>query len=225
MADPKSPTNQSQANQSPSELLQALVHQAQQAPSQSLERRRLMHRIVQQMQCSGKLWRGGGSISPEGYEEALQKTWLYFCKNIDAYDASQANVVTWFNNHLRWRIKDYNIEQWNDAKKKATTMGKQASDGGLDPVELIPAPDEIPPILEEVRRWLATEEPLVTVHLRRRPDVNCQVLLMRRLPPETPWKELSQEFKVPVPTLSNFYQQKCMPRLLAFGRAQGYITP
>ena len=202
--------------------LESLTLSVQQAAS-FLERQRRLNRLILAMQKSGKIWRGGGSIEPEGYEEALQKTWLYFCKNIDAYDSGKAKVMTWFNNYLRFRIKDYNIEQWETAKRQMSTW--ETSDLGerVDVIERLPARGEVPPILEEVRHWLETELPLLEIHLRKRPDVNCRVLLLRRLPPETPWKVLSQEFQVPVPTLSNFYQQKCFPQLLAFGRDRGYL--
>lgn len=203
--------------------LESLVRAVQQATSVE-ERQRRLNPLIYAMQQSGKIWRGGGSIDLDGYEEALQKTWLYFCKNIDAYDPDKAQVLTWFNNYLRYRIKDYNIEQWEEAKRRMSS--RETSEPGEfgDLIERIPDRGDIPPILEQVRGWLETEPLLLTIHLRQRPDVHCQMLLLRRLPPETPWKALSQEFKVPIPTLSNFYQQRCFPHLRDWGMKQGYLT-
>jgi hypothetical protein len=49
------------------------------------------------------------------------------------------------------------------------------------------------------------------------------VLILRRLPPETPWKVLSEEFDIPSSTLSSFYQRQCLPRLREFGKSEGYF--
>jgi hypothetical protein len=52
-------------------------------------------------------------------------------------------------------------------------------------------------------------------HSEKYPAVTAQVLILRRLPPEVKWKELSNEFKVPISMLSTFYQRQCQPRLKA----------
>ncbi len=61
------------------------------------------------------------------------------------------------------------------------------------------------------------------IHIRDRPDINCQVLIADRLPPEIPWSELAQKYGVAIATLSNFYQRQCFPLLLNFGKSQGYL--
>ncbi|MCL1491460.1 MAG: hypothetical protein M1G31_12005 [Pseudanabaena sp. Salubria-1] len=53
-------------------------------------------------------------------------------------------------------------------------------------------------------------------YIRDRADVNAQVLILKRLPPETNWQILSQEFSLPISTLSSFYQRKCIPLLKEF---------
>jgi hypothetical protein len=37
--------------------------------------------------------------------------------------------------------------------------------------------------------------------------------MLLRLPPETPWQDISDQFGVPVPTLSSFYRRNCIPYL------------
>ncbi len=207
----------------PEDDLPTLVLLAQRAPCASPERSRLMNRVVKRMQRSGKIWRGGGSITPDGYEEALQKTWLYFCKNIDRYNPDLANVTTWFNNHLRFRILDYNKDQSDENQATAQWILDQDLTGGLDPVDQIPAPDQIPPILEDVLHWLNTNQSLWEIRLPQCPEVSCGLLISRRLPPETKWIDLEKEFGVTTSRLSGFYQTQCFPRLLAFGRSQGYL--
>jgi hypothetical protein len=95
----------------------------------------------------------------------------------------------------------------------------------LNPIGNLPAPANPPPILEEIREWVEREgTQLRRIYVRDRPDVNCQVLILRRLPPETAWETLSQEFGVAIATLSNFYQRECFLRLLMFGQSQGYLN-
>jgi DNA-directed RNA polymerase specialized sigma24 family protein len=201
-------------------MLHQLVQEAHQFPQGSLERQRLLHQIVLAMQRSGKIWRGGGTVSPEAYAEALQQTWLYFCKHLDRYDPDKAGVITWFNAHLRYRILDVLRRQQTDQSVLVSAVGTEQ----VDPIRQLAAHPEPPPLLENVQQWIFHQrEELWQIHLRGRPEVNCAVLLWRRLPPPTPWKALSREFGVPVATLSNFYQQKCYPRLLAFGRYEGYL--
>jgi hypothetical protein len=52
-------------------------------------------------------------------------------------------------------------------------------------------------------------------HVKDHPQVNCQVLILRRLPPEVIWRDLENEFHISQSTLSNFYQRQCKPQLKA----------
>ena len=185
-------------------------------PPRSLERQRSLNRLVWRIQQSGKLLRGTGV---PGYEDALQQTWLYFCRNLceagttDPYDPERASVTTWINAYLKRRIQDI------------PSGGRPQFDDVLNPIDNLSARPETPPILEDIRKWVENSSKFRRIHLRDRPDVNCQVLLLRRLPPETSWEKLAKEFGVPTSTLSNFYQRKCFPLLLEFGKSQGHIDP
>ncbi|MEO1186411.1 MAG: sigma-70 family RNA polymerase sigma factor, partial [Cyanobacteria bacterium J06636_27] len=92
-------------SESLNEQLNRLATAVCQHPQGSLNRQRLLNQLIYQMQQSGKIWLGG-DIIPQYYEDALQLTWFWFCKNISKYDASQANVITWFNAHLKFRLLD-----------------------------------------------------------------------------------------------------------------------
>ncbi|HEY9617311.1 MAG TPA: sigma-70 family RNA polymerase sigma factor, partial [Microcoleaceae cyanobacterium] len=108
----------------------------------------------------------------------------------------------------------------------ARTLSWQPSDvdDPFDPIANLPARPDVPPILDEIQVWLQQEgQQLRRIHVRDRPEINCLVLIQRRLPPETAWEQLSKEFGVAIATLSNFYQRECFPRLLAFGQSQGYL--
>ena len=61
------------------------------------------------------------------------------------------------------------------------------------------------------------------IYITNRPDVTAQILILRRLPPETSWKDLAADYKLSVSTLSSFYQRQCLPRLRKFGELEGYL--
>ena len=192
-------------------------------PRGSLERQRSMNRLVRKIQHSGGVLRGTGVPH---YEDALQQTWLYFCRNLceagstDPYDPERASVITWINAYLKRRIQD---KYQKAAKEKAVGVGESRFNDVLNPLDNLAARPEPPPLIEDIRAWVKENGQFRRIHLRDRPDVNCQVLLLHRLPPETSWEELARAFEVAIPTLSSFYQRKCFPRLLEFGKSQGYI--
>jgi DNA-directed RNA polymerase specialized sigma24 family protein len=202
------------------EKLRQLVAEGCQHPPGSLKRQRCLTQIIRL--TTPKLWKE----STPYYPDALQQTWMYFCKNICTnYDPDRASIVTWLNNHLRYRLQDF----YQAASREAKTQTPLDSQAGEDAIGIItdlasPKPD-LPPILERVKEWVeldATGE-LRRLHIEKHPEVTCQVLILRRLPPETSWKELAREFNVPVPTLSSFFQRQCLPRLRKFGESEGYL--
>ncbi|WP_254175308.1 sigma-70 family RNA polymerase sigma factor [Planktothrix pseudagardhii] len=206
--------------------LQALIIKTCSYPKGSLERQRGLNQIVSQIQQSGKLFRGAKTAH---YEDALQQTWLYFCRNLceattgDCYNPNQASVTTWLNAYLKRRLQDIQQKIAQEQLIVATSPLSN-EDECFDPVDNLPAQPTAPPILEEIRDWLEQEKrQLSRIHVRNRPDINCYILIQYRLPPETSWEALSQKWGVPIPTLSNFYQRECFPRLLNFGKSQGYL--
>ncbi|MBW4671467.1 MAG: sigma-70 family RNA polymerase sigma factor [Cyanomargarita calcarea GSE-NOS-MK-12-04C] len=210
------------------EQLSRLVEQACRQPPGSPERQKLLTQIIRL--SAGKLWKESNLY----YQDALQQTWLYFCRNIcegttgQVYNSSLSSVITWLNVYLRRRLQDfYRIQQRQQARTVSTSVYQSASGDmseALDPVDMLVAPPETPPILDNVRMWVETDSngELRSVHIQGHPEVNCQVLILKRLPPEVSWKELAVEFKLAVPTLSSFYQRQCLPRLRKFAEMEGY---
>ena len=163
------------------------------------------------------------------YGDALQQTWIYFCRNLceattgRAYDPEVASPVTWLNAYLKRRLQDFKIAE---NKQRTTTVFSHSRDGEsnvLDPIDCLPAPPDIPPWLEQIKLWAAEDEELATLHINQHPEVTAKLLILKRLPPETPWKALAQEYKISVGTLSSFYQRQCLERLREYGRSQGYL--
>ncbi|MBD2345585.1 sigma-70 family RNA polymerase sigma factor [Anabaena subtropica] len=211
------------------EQLRYLVAQACGHPPGSPQRQKLLTQIIRM--TSRKLWRENTAY----YQDALQQTWLYFCRNVcegltgQKYDPTYGTVITWLNAYLKRRLQDFYI---NQNKEQATTVPlriRQSKSGEsreiIDPVENLAATPEAPPILEELETWVKTDlsGELRSIHVKGRPDVNCQVLILKRLPPEVSWKELSEQFALPIPTLSSFYQRQCLTRLRTFAESEGLI--
>ena len=167
------------------------------------------------------------------YEDALQQTWVYCCRNLCActtgkqYDPTQASVVTWLNAYLKRRLQDGFTAAQQQKKLMVSEFSRSGDDASgdrslLDTLESTP---DIPPMLDRVKQWAETDPDgeLRQSHIEGHPNITCQVLLLRRLPPETPWKELATEFGVSVGSLSSFYTRQCLPRLRNFGKAEGYL--
>ncbi|AKG24464.1 hypothetical protein [Calothrix sp. 336/3] len=197
------------------EQLSHLVKEACGFPPGSPQRQKRLTQVIRL--TTNKLWRETTAY----YQDALQQTWLYFCQNVcGAYDPTRGSVVTWLNTYLRWRLRDFQI--------KSPVMSGNISSGDGEEIDIIsnqPAPPDIPPILEEIRTWAEQDSDgeLRSTYVQGRPDVNCQMLILRRLPPEAAWKDLAEEFGLKVPTLSSFYQRKCMPFLRKFADKEGYL--
>lgn len=167
---------------------------------------------------SKKLWKEESSY----YEDALQKTWIYFCQNLcecktgKAYNADKASVATWLNTYLKRRLQD-----GRNACQKERLICTTHRVG--DTIDGLAAKPDIPPLLQEVEQWAKTAPHLEQAHVFNQPHITARLLILERLPPETPWKVLSARLNVPMGTLSSFYQRQYLRFLREFGRAQGYL--
>jgi hypothetical protein len=205
--------------------IQQLITETCQHPKGSLQRQRGLTHLIRKL--AGQLWHS----SADYYADALQQTWIYFCRNLceattgRAYDPTVASPVTWLNAYLKRRLQDGQIEE---NRRRATTVSQSSSpydgeDGPLDPIARLPAPPDVPPWLDQVKAWAQNNEDLETLHVSKHPNVTARVLILKRLPPETPWKTLSEEYGISVGTLSSFYQRQCLSKLRDYGKSQGYL--
>lgn len=217
----------SMANQENSEeKLRQLVCQTCQYRRGSIKRRQSLNRLVQAIIKSGKLWRE----STPYYEDALQQTWLYLCRNLcerntgEPYNPDRSSVTTWLDRYLKKRLLDFRILQC-ERNNIEISLPQSDSEHPNNPMENLPAPSDIPPMIEDIRALVETDYDgeLGNIHIKGRSDLTCQVLILRRLPPETDWATLAKEFDCSISTLANFYQRQCLPRLRKFGESQGYL--
>ncbi|MGI0497849.1 sigma-70 family RNA polymerase sigma factor [Limnospira platensis CENA597] len=208
--------------------LQSLITETCRHPPGSLKRQQGLTQLYRMIVKSGKLWRENTPY----YEEVWQQTWLYFCLNLceattgkDKYDSDRSSITTWLNVYLKMRLKDRAIKHQNQKQQMVSASQPLYDDDTLTFLDTFEAPPDIPPILQATRKWAETdpEGELQRLQVRGREDVTCQLLILRRLPPETTWEDLSAELGLPVSTLSSFYQRKCLPQLRKFGESAGYL--
>jgi DNA-directed RNA polymerase specialized sigma24 family protein len=190
------------------QCLQELVAEACSYPPKSLQRRQKLNDIVRNIIKSGKLWQEDTPY----YKDALQQTWLYLCRNLEQYNPAQGNVITWLDSYLKWRLHDYKQASEIEAANKMSILplGEEET---TDPINNLPY------------KWVQTDPDgdLRSKHIKGRPDVTCQVLILRRLPPESHWEDIAQEFRLSLSTVANFYNRECLPRLRNFAQNQGYL--
>jgi DNA-directed RNA polymerase specialized sigma24 family protein len=208
--------------------LSNLVLEAREYPIGSIQRQRLLTEIIRRIQRSKKIW-FDPHIPLDHYQEALQHTWMYFCQNLQVYDPTRANPVTWFNCVLKFRIMD--VRRKHQAQEFRVQRNFGCDLGAESPVDLIdrlPAPelDGSAQMLEELLNWLEENRSnLEQKSIRNHAEINVYTLMMRRLPTEQQmsWQVISDEFGISVPTLSSFYQRQCIPILKEFGTIQGWF--
>ncbi|MBW4690084.1 MAG: sigma-70 family RNA polymerase sigma factor [Komarekiella atlantica HA4396-MV6] len=211
------------------EQLRCLVAKACGNPLGSPQRQKLLTQIIRL--TASRLWRENTPY----YQDALQQTWLYFCRNVcegltgQIYDPTYGSVVTWLNAYLKRRLQDFYLNQHREQITTVPLRLYQSKSGEnsetIDPVDNLPATPQAPPILENLEIWAKTDSDgeLRRTHIKGHPEVNCQVLILKRLPPEVSWRELSEEFNLSIPTLSSFYQRQCLPRLRKFAELEGLL--
>ncbi len=217
--------SEAQINQLDKKLEWLIVETCQHPPS-SLQRKSSLTKLIQAIIGSGKLWYSREPF----YEDALQQTWIYLCRNLceantgRQYDPNQSQVITWLNNYLKYRLLSFQGErQQQKAREFSSSLTKDEET--IDLVQQLPATPETPPIWEETLNWVKNDSDgeLSSIHIKNRPDITCQVLILRRLPPPTDWKTLEDEFNCSYSTLANFYKRQCRPRLRQFAFNQGYL--
>ncbi|MBT9315865.1 sigma-70 family RNA polymerase sigma factor [Leptothoe spongobia] len=189
----------------------------------SVERQRYLTQLIRLVKP--RLWHDNSPC----YQDALQQTWIYLCQNLcegktaKPYDPDVASVVTWLNVYLKFRLLDF--EQAAQAARARCISTYNDEGGTTDIVETLPAKPEIPPILEKVQDWLEQNaSELRQIHIANHPEINCYEMILRRLPPETSWQTLEDEFGVSFKTLESFYRRQCKSRLREFGRAEGHLS-
>lgn len=186
--------------------------EAQEHPLNSTARRVALSKLIQGLYKSGKLcypYKGRFSQPYQYqyiYEEAVQDLFLYICKNIDKYDPERAEFITWANMLLSKRFFKEAV-----AKVVGKTNEIKVEASFLENVEdLAPKDDEQDCTYDflKIRGYIEKDPQGVfrQTCIKSYPNVNFQEIAIKRWSGLS-WKEISEEFSVPIPTLSNFYQR------------------
>ncbi len=192
-----------------------------------VKRQKTLTKIIRLI--SSKLWREDTPY----YQDALQQTWVYLCQNLcqsntsEAYNPSNGSVITWLNAYLKQRLQDLYLEQIQQANPGSanTHILELGQVNETSDQEYLKANPDVSSLLEDVTTWVETDpkNELRCIYIEGHPEITCQELLRRRLPPVNSWKNLAAEFQLPISTLSSFYQQYCIPRLSEFDAAKWYL--
>lgn len=208
------------------QTLQTLIAQACTHSPKSWERRQRLSEVHQLVMQSGKLWR---EFTPY-YNDALQEMWEFCCQNPELYDPTLKSVITWLDDYLKKRLRNFRDARYRQQRREFMALHNESGEPN-DPIATLPAYPDIQPVLdiwEKTLAWVETdpEQVLCSTCFRKRGEVNCQALILRRFPSEMPWSEIAAEFNLTpaeAKDLPKVYHRKCLPLLREFAISQGYV--
>lgn len=207
--------------------LRQLITSACNYAPKSLQRQQALAKVYLLVMKSGKLWRENTPY----YNDALQEMWEYCCQHPEEYNPDINGPIVWLDDELKKRLR--RMRDGKNRQQQRFLIAIQTEQGiTTNPVDNIVASPDIQPILEiwqKIISWVEKDpdERLRSTCFRKRPEINAQALILRRLPPDTPsWQTIAAEFKLnpqEAKDLPKFYNRKCLPLLREFGLSQGYI--
>lgn len=208
------------------ETLKQLVADACTHPPRGSARQWCIQEIYRLVMKSGKLWKENTLY----YEDALQETWEYCCQHLEEYDPNLSAVTTWIDHCLKRTLRRWRDRQNREKQRQAHPIGSD-EDTTIDPLDNLAAH---PGSSQAIQMWQTTmtwvrddpEGKLQQTYFRNRPEINAQILFLKRFPSETPWQDIANEFNLTpaeAKDLPKFYNRNCRPLLREFGVAQGYI--
>lgn len=182
--------------------LAELAEQAKQAKS-ALERQRSLNRLIHLLSQPRVLYlpqanRHPPDVHRDLYNETCQRVWLYVCRNIEQYNPQRASVRTWVNYLLDKRFIDV-VKERNG--RRITYVP--------DIAELEKAMPEAEISDAQILQEYITQDPtgeLRKKHIKGHPAASFQAIALHILAGKT-WKEISEEFGIPISSLSAFYQR------------------
>ncbi|MFM6324206.1 MAG: hypothetical protein ACKPH1_20705 [Microcystis panniformis] len=171
-------------------------------------------------------------IYMELQQEAIQKVFLrLYDQKIDEYDPAQGHLLHWFRETLGFRFQDICEEHLKIRRFQENNKKKRVRDESLDqPVYENDDPSSTTPLdnleqpetahtrhreYEELKQLIEKDPTgkFKSTCINNHPEANFQAIALGRVDGRS-WKDLSEEWKIPVPVISSFYQrnfQKFMP--------------
>lgn len=200
-------------NQQLNEELRQLAIKAQQHPVNTKMRQIALTRLVNAIQRSGQLCRPYSGQFPGLYEDiyssACNRTFLYICQNIDGYDPNRGEVIAWVNFIMKRRFIDAINEILSLFVKQSSYSTQRL---WTENIEQLVGSELNPLLSSEIIFWIK-EDPeglFQATHISNHTEVNFQYLVIKRIEGYS-WRELSEQLKIPLSTLSRFYD-RCLTR-------------
>ncbi|YAF97047.1 MAG: hypothetical protein AB3A66_05065 [Nodularia sp. CChRGM 3473] len=163
--------------------------------------------IITMMTSSRLIW-CGNRISPDVYNEALSRTWVWFLENFcHRYNPEKASFITWFNQKLRWTILDI-------LHPRPPEPGREGDEWIYPPA---PEPDRW---YQTIKEWLELVQNnphlLKNCQMQKHPHVNCQIVLTQILivlrdseAEKFSWDTIAQKYGVAASSLKRFCRTRC----------------
>lgn len=192
------------------EELREWALEAQRHPPRSLKRRAALTKLMEGIWRSNRVARPYRYQFPGFYEEihaeAVQKTALHICDNIEKYDPERGPVMRWFNYFLETRFFREAIPEVVGTPNVVVS----------DPVAIdrLNSKDNIPPLLSEDLIKYIEQDPegiLKNLKIKAYPQVTFLELISRRIAGQK-WREIAEDLDVKTSTLSDFYQ-RCLKEI------------
>lgn len=194
--------------------LKELVAVAKQHPSESVQRKKAITRLLMAIRRSGKLSYTGQTQYPDLYHDALQETWAYIARNIDKYDPTRAKVMTWINYKLEREFKG-RVQQFARDQKARQEISLSRAVGRDDKGEKKTLEDQLSSddalYLSDHLRQILAEDPdglFRGKHLRGKPELHFQMMALH-LMDEQNMRNLAARLNVKEQTLYSFFRRAC----------------
>lgn len=205
------------------EELEQLIQKAIQQDTNSKAYKQLFTNIMSLMQQSGRILKYYPCVDVDCYHNALLQTWEWLRKNLHNYKPEIANVYTWFNNKLEYKIRDEKTKKMNREQQIKPPFRHPKTGEWINPIDSIKDKNNQSEISERIDKFLEdNRQKLRTIHPRNCPEGNCHYLLEQRIFFETPWNVLAEKLNSNAKTLNTHYQKKCLPYFRRWLEEQGY---
>jgi len=187
------------------EELQELALEAQKYQLGTQERQLALTKLISKIYRSGELPRPYlGKISPslyeEIYQEAMQKTLLWICQNIENYDPQRGTAIGWISFFLHKRCIDMIKEH---TQQKVISFEREF---GEPTSELVSEKENS--LIQQIQEFIEEDPDNIfqQAHIKGCPEVNFRNVALAYLAGKS-WSEISVIFNVSISTLSSFYQR------------------
>ncbi len=221
------------------EQLQQLIEEVCRYEEGTLQRQKALNKLLIIVQQLPGIKKDGH----QDYLEALNKTWEWFCRSIDKFQATpgeslKVSLVRWINGYLKWRIKDLyafdsnytiSLDQpiSNDEGSKVTKLDILADPHHIITLDLLDI--KIAEIQqrdrqtwgERIIQFIEEDEKreLRRCCTRNNTECNCQFLAERLLlaKPSHKIADIARELNVSNQTIYSHWKKKCLPLLKEIG--------